>query len=66
MGGERSTGIALHAHGLVESLRVEFPAACGVSFVGERIYPQESQRNGADVPLGISGEVPTSSVRREG
>ena len=25
----------------VESLRVEFPAACGVSFMDERIYPHE-------------------------
>jgi hypothetical protein len=46
----------------LQSLRVEFPAACGVSLVDERIYPQEPQRNGADVPLCISGEVPTSSV----
>ena len=47
---------------LVESLRDRFPAACGVDFMDERLYPQEPQCNGVDVPHRISGEVPTSGV----
>ncbi len=44
----------------------KFPAACGVPCVGledERISSQESQCYGVDVPLGVSGEVPTSGIR---
>ncbi|WP_280530068.1 MarC family protein, partial [Paraburkholderia aspalathi] len=37
----------------LESLRVGFPAACGVDFVDERIHPQESQRNGIAVSLSL-------------
>jgi len=43
-----------------QSLRVGFPAACGVSFMNERVSSQEPQRGGIVVPLGISGEVPSS------
>ena len=46
----------------LESLRDRFPAACGVDFMDERLYPQEPQCNGVDVPHRISGEVPTSGV----
>ena len=45
-----------------QSLRDRFPAACGVDFMDERLYPQEPQCNGVDVPHRISGEVPTSGV----
>jgi hypothetical protein len=32
-------GYTVLVYGMVESLRVEFPAACGVSSADERIYP---------------------------
>ena len=43
----------------------KFPAACGdfsLKIGDERISSQESQRYSVDVPLGISGEVPTGCV----
>jgi hypothetical protein len=45
----------------IKSLWVIFPAACGVEFMDERIYSQESQRYGFDVSLGISGKIQTRS-----
>ena len=42
----------------------KFPAPWGVTvFLGdERIHTQEPQRDGADVPLGVSCEVSKSGV----
>lgn len=42
----------------------KFPAPWGVTvfLVDERIHTQESQRNGADVPPGVSSEVQKSGV----
>ena len=55
-------GRELYEGRCLESLRDRFPAACGVDFMDERLYPQEPQCNGVDVPHRISGEVPTSGV----
>ena len=41
--------------------RVQFPAACGVALMDERIHSQEPQRDGIAVPLGISSKVSTIS-----
>jgi hypothetical protein len=46
----------------LESLRVLFPAACGVSFMDERVSTQEPQCNGFALPFGLSGEVPPCSI----
>src|SRR4051794_2411754 len=48
---------------MVESLWVTFPAACGVSPVDEPLRPQEPQRHGPALPLGVPGHVSTSGVR---
>ena len=46
---------------LFNLFRVQFPAACGVALMDERIHSQEPQRDGIAVPLGISGKVSTIS-----
>lgn len=46
----------------IESLRVIFPAACGVEFVDERIHTQKPQCHGFDVSLGVSDKIQTGSL----
>ncbi len=40
-----------------QSLRVVFPAACGVKYLCERVCTQEPYCLGTDIPLGLPSEV---------